>query len=483
MILAKLIRLCPVIMLLCASSSLIAQEGNASVDRSIILSGMTAFEMGQFVRGHHRQKEFEYRPWLNRFYGQLRVDAQIGERLKIIVTPEVKLWYDSYPITDMPDRSSFPFRMRSQVTLAQGEGILSYGDVDNPWGELAVGMLHFKYNPDAHNLGEYMFRTGVHPAYIMTSFDYAFARLPGMRFSTNFFKNRFSADALLTFEPDIHPIMDGSITILTGYRQPGFIDESSELCNIGAGISFDRAIPVSGEVITTPENSARNKYYTKSGEEKYYSFGGKKLMARLSLDPKGVLPQSFNSYFNQDDWKLFFEVAVLGTKNIERYNQVINGPDTTYEVDTASNYYNNRKERIPFMLGFNVPFPTIGKFRLWDLCSFQLEYYGWPYTNSFYDQGFGYENPIPKPPQSYPKRAYELDNWKFSLFMKKEIITGFTLIGQVARDHTRHDSFYESQRDEEEVFTKTDDITSIWHVFNPKKWGEYGWWLKLQYNF
>lgn len=459
-------------------------EEEVKPERKIDFSGMTAFELGQFVRGHHRQKEFEYRPWILRLYGQLQMDAYIGDRLHIILNPEVKLWYDSYPITDIPDRSSFPFRMRTKVSIANGQGILRVADAEGIFNmHIAAGIIQYKNNPDAHNLGEYLFRTGTHPSYIITSFDYAFARLPGLRAYCTFLDQRISFDAFLTFEPDIHPVMDGSVSLLAGYKHPGILNKETDLINLGAGVSFDRCIPVSGEDITTPENSARNKYFTKEGEEKYYSYGGTKLMGRFSFDPKGILPEAFTSRFSSEDWKIFCEVAVLGVKNIDKYNQVITGTDTTYELDTAANYYKNRDERIPFMFGFNVPFPTIGKFRLWDICSFQMEHFGWPYTNSLYDQGFGYENPIPKPPQSYPAEAYELDNWKFSLFMKKTLLNSFSIIGQVARDHSRHDIYYEPQRDEEEVFTKTDEIEKFGDVFNPRKWGEYGWWLKVQYNF
>ena len=42
-----------------------------------------------------------------------------------------------------------------------------------------------------------------------------------------------------------------------------------------------------------------------------------------------------------------------------------------------------------------------------------------------------------------------------------------SIIGQVAKDHTRHDVFYGAFDDPEEVFIQP---------------GQWGWWLKVQYS-
>jgi hypothetical protein len=52
--------------------------------------------------------------------------------------------------------------------------------------------------------------------------------------------------------------------------------------------------------------------------------------------------------------------------------------------------------------------------------------------------------------------------------LRKTLWDHFSIIGQIARDHTRHDAFNVYNSDEDEIF-KTQD--------------EWGWWLKLQYNF
>lgn len=442
--------------------------------RKIKFSGMASITEGQFVAGHHKQQKFEYRPWVHLAIAQIRLDAFIGERLQVIVAPEVKLWYNNYPYSDVPDWSSKPFRQYSTVAIDNGVGIISIGDVDDPFMKFAAGVMHYKYNADARNLGEYLFRSGVHPAYIFTEFDYAFSRIHGFRLSSELLDKRLTLDLFLHFEPEIHPVLDGSVSFLAGYKIPSLLD-------VGAAIQFERCFPVSGKELHTPTTSETNQYLTSTGKEEYFSFGGTKLMARASFDFKGLLPGGgIRERFGKEDGKIYAEIGVLGLKNVTKYNPSVDAitSDTLYAPDTSNNYYNNIGERIPIMFGINIP-----TFKVLDVLSLELEWYGWPYTNSFYDQGFDYANPLPKPPQSYPKDAYVKDNWKFSIFLKRQIMHGFSVIGQVARDHTHSYIYHEAQRDEEEVFTLPDNIESFGDVFTPITWGEFGWWLKLQYNF
>lgn len=426
-----------------------------SFTKKIEVSGMVAIEEGQFVAGKHKQKDFEFRPWNHKAYGQLRIDAYVNDNLHIILNPQIKMWGNSYPITDIPDRSSQPFRQYTLVTLEDAEGIYSFGDASAPLVQVAAGVMSYKYNADAKNLGEYMFRTGTHPCYIMTSFDYAHATLPGLRLSVYPIKD-MNIDVLLTTETQVHPMYDWSLSFLANYK-------IGSIFEIGAGVGLDRLMPVNGHKITSPQVSG-NAYLNSNGGIEHYSFGGTKLVGKVSFDPKDLLPQEFTSLLGKEDLKLYSEVAVLGVKNITGYMKTVSGTDTSYVVDTSSsNFYNKLSQRIPIMFGVNIPC-----FDFLDVLSIEAEYFQWPNTNSLYDQGFGYENPTPKPAQSYTPFEYTHDSWKWSVNTKKTLTKGFSIIAQFSRDHTRHDTYWEGQRDEEEVFTKT----SNW-----------GWWTKLQYNF
>ena len=91
-------------------------------------------------------------------------------------------------------------------------------------------MFTFKYNPDGRNFGDYIFRTGTYPTYIITNFDFPAARLLGLHLSSDPIAN-LHADLLLTSEAFIYPLFDFSLTGIASYKLFNAIE-------IGAGIDF-----------------------------------------------------------------------------------------------------------------------------------------------------------------------------------------------------------------------------------------------------
>ena len=72
-------------------------------------------------------------------------------------------------------------------SLKEAQGIYTFGDdPKNPPLQIALGYFPFKYNPQATNMGEYLFsyRTGSYPPYIINDFDNCKARLLGLRVSS-----------------------------------------------------------------------------------------------------------------------------------------------------------------------------------------------------------------------------------------------------------------------------------------------------------
>ena len=120
-----------------------------------------------------------------------------------------------------------------------------------------------------------------------------------------------SLDLMLTQETQIIPINDWSLSFLAGYKVPNFLD-------IGAGIMFDRLIPISGQ-LDNPVNG--NTFYTGNGTLDTLSWGGTKVMARVALDPKGLLPADFSKIFGKEDGNIYAEAAILGLKNIQAYKK------------------------------------------------------------------------------------------------------------------------------------------------------------------
>ena len=436
------------------------------------ISGMGAIEEGQFVKAHHDTFGTDGNApfwipspspvWLHRVYARLTFEAYVQERLHIIISPEVKLYTDSYPFKYAPQpTNSYFFTQRSFVDVSDGEGIYSFGDINSPFLQIAAGVFPFKYNPDASNLGEYLFRSGCYPPYLYTSFDRAYSRLAGMRISSNLWGS-LQQDLLFTTETQVQPLFDWSLSYLVGYKFLSIFD-------IGAGISFNRLFSVFGAV-TTPQTQSTgttvgNGYLTENGDSNYYTFKGTKLMGRLSIDPKGLLPTNVANIFGKEDCKIFAEAAVLGTTNYPAYmyRDPDNG-DSTLIKDTLRNYYSDITKRIPIMFGFNVP-----TFNLLDMLSVQGEWFGWPYMDAFYYVNKAGINATPIPRYiGFTRDDYKKDSWKWSVNAKKTLFQHLSIIGQMSRDHTHHDIYFEAAEDDNEVFTRTN---------------EWGWWLKLQYKF
>ena len=102
-------------------------------------------------------------------------------------------------------------------------------------------------------------------------------------------------------------------------------------------------------------------------------------------------------------------------------------------------------------------------------CVQYIEFYSNPYRNAYYDLNFKSQLPIPPVPRGeYTEIDFKNDNWKWSIFAQKTFSKNIKVLGQIARDHMRHDIIYNAQRDEEEIFTRNH---------------EFYWALKLECSF
>jgi hypothetical protein len=119
------------------------------------------------------------------------------------------------------------------------------------------------------------------------------------------------------------------------------------------------------------------------------------------------------------DLRLFAEAALLGVKNYPFY-------------------YEKASERMPVMLGFNVP-----AFRLLDILCLQAEWYGSRFNQSNDKVTLGKGLPIPDATDfaAHELRDRNIDNWKWSVFAKRTINPGLRLYFQVANDHLRTITF------------------------------------------
>jgi hypothetical protein len=149
----------------------------------------------------------------------------------------------------------------------------------------------------------------------------------------------------------------------------------------------------------------------------FYTFAGTLVMARGTLALNKVL--NLES-LGENDLKLYFETALLGTKN--------------YPV-----FYEKASNRMPIMAGVNLP-----TFKFLDILAFQVEYYNNNFINSTYSIGQA-NRAVPYIPDGsidfFSKDKFldvaEEDNYSWTLLATKSIYRAFSISGQVSRDHMR----------------------------------------------
>ena len=351
----------------------------------------------------------------------------------------------------------------------------------DPKGEsgfgIQFGLFPYKYNSTAYNLGEYLFRSGPYPAYFYNG-TYALvnstaAYMQGVKAS--YYLGNLTADLMLTTETSLPSFYDGSLGAVVKYK----VGEG--LLDLGAGVNFKHLLPVrpsrtsakhpnnayftrNGVVYTSNPSYyiEQSKFYGRMGDtlnqmkvialadsvsndnrlldkdgnakivgwqdsttklvpgSEFYTQAGMVVMANATLDPKKLFS---SDAFGPEDLKIYGEVALLGVKN--------------YPL-----FYEKRSERMPIMFGFNLP-----GFKVLDLIALQVEVFKSPWMNS-YKQVIG-ESGINAALPTFGKLAdadksitafndiSKRDDLAWSLLLKKELVKGAWLSGQLDRDHTR----------------------------------------------
>ncbi len=376
-----------------------------------VFSGYASFEESEIVKGYLNMQFSNYAGpvltplWMENAKMGLCANTDVGEHLQIIAAFEGKLGFSL--TTDYNPQTNYSTTQRPQwdFTIQRGEGLYSFGDPQNPFLQIEAGYFPYKYNPDVRNLGEYLFRSFCYPAALLNTFDRPYADLLGLRIGNSFAfpVGIFHHDLLITSETKYYPLKDFSLSYLADFSL-------FHILSVGIGGSLYRMLPVflndSGTVKTTV-----NQYVdTTTGDTGYYTFSGIKLMARVSFDIKGLVPMDF---LGKEDLKLYGEVAILGLKNYP-------------------GYYDDISQRIPVMLGFNVP-----AFKLIDLLKLELEYQGTRYPNGITQTYYLPYCPLPDNPIMGNPRTM----LKWSIYANKKIGSHLSLIGQIANDHLMPDNY------------------------------------------
>lgn len=401
------------------------------------LGGFGSIQAGQIVQGHYASQtagtgvELQHL-WLEKGFVNLTADVTYHNHLRMLLGVEGKVWRDE-AYSNYQEMWEVPEKMYS-FYIPQAECRYILDDMGPLSLQVSGGIFPYKYNPDVRNLGEYLFRTGTYPGWIINEFDKPYATLTGFRANATLW-GTFSNDILLTTETDIRPIYDFSLSYIGKCLMFNMLE-------LGWGIDFANLISVN-ENETSPHTS-NNIDAINGADTVYYSFAGVKPMVRLSFDPKPLLP--FANIFGKEDLRIYAEAAVLGLQS--------------YKI-----LYTDMGQRTPVMIGFNIP-----AFKIFDVLSLQTEWYDSPYPNSYTgiaDGGPPIPDPIPNDIMNSDPNTYKKDSWKWSLYAKKTIAGHFSIIGQMARDHIFTEQSFSDTRDRQETLIKNAD------------W----WWvLKLAYN-
>lgn len=385
-------------------------------------------------------------------------------------------------------------------------------DSDRFFAEL--GYFPFKYNPQSTNLGEYLFRSGTYPGWLISGFEHSIdkPKVGGVHLSYNTGEAiRLRHDLLVSTELEVFPYRDINLTYIF---TPAFRRYRTFL-ELGSGIQYARLISVDPRKTTIGSDPVyKDRYDPKIGYRKIetddstsdttiyrYTFSGIKLMARATFDCKGLW-QGWEDIFGPEDLKFYGEAAFLGVKNYP-------------------GWYEEPRERVPAMLGFNWPthplmsytvipgamafalepvqdkkilragvFGAAGiaagfgswlaeRFLGWDskmdIISIEIERYESPYANA-QDYIWKGDSPVPyfsgRPAgSSYPdydrdwndSLAQTNDNIKWSVYASKHIGKHVRLSAQAACDHTPKNWYTPWPAPQSAKYSDMVPLTSDWY--------------------
>ncbi len=430
-------------------------------------------EMGQLVNAQYfEDPEGNYNGQvIPRLGVKLKHEAVIKNNLELKIGVGGLFWYAFFP-HDFEFWWVVPTKFGPGISIARAR--YTFGDAKNSSTYLQLGFFPVKYNRDASNLGEYLFRSNVYPGFVTTggwvNINSAAYMGQGALFHFENFEGRLKHDFTLFMERDFWPYSDFTPSYL--------VKLDLGPINIGAGISFHHFLPVKPSLLK-PQNPANHyieyRYFPAtrdidslirpSGtlgiiEKDIRDFKVKDTLSDrdpvkdsifVSLtdrdlfvyrdDPayiadssgfesierhkrdfyytcQGIKLMLMFSYQVGENFRLFTEAALLGVKNYDYL-------------------YENPFERLPVMFGIELP--TLG---ILDFFSLQGEYYNSPWTNSM-DKVLREFTPLPKRPHHYrqdvPEYKWDLkgDNFHWSILGRRQLYPGLVFFMQVASDHLR----------------------------------------------
>jgi len=425
----------------CASLALLSGAAHSEVEIHPKIVGASV-DFGQIESGKVEGGDWADQT-LTRTSVYLTTSATVDKKLGLFMTIGGLFWYPIHPGESTPERL-----VRFGPGVGQAQGIYAFGDPEHPSATLQFGLFPEKYNPDATNLGEYLFRSGTYPGYLITGgwsyLNSANYLAQGVHFTLPTFGGILTHELTLFMERDYEPTSDFSPGYLITAKPARFLE-------LGAGLEWAHALSLNPDRLSprkTHDDTINNGYskvtkmplrgatdsatlaaLANPGQIGFYTFRGFKAMGRVSLDFGSLLGWTPES---QGDFRLYSEIALLG-------------------IQDQPFYYDKKSERMPIMAGLAVP-----TFGILSKLNFEVEYHKSRFRNTvgapFYyslpiplDDDGTQDNPYRYDLNTYPvaerdsiSKAFKKDDLHWSVYASRKLGQAISISAQVASDHQRH---------------------------------------------
>lgn len=411
-----------------------------------VISGWSWLTMGQVQSTEHESNinivDFD-QTWLNDLQAGVKITAPVSSRSVCRIHVMSSL---AFPVVTIAEgvNNAEPLQKSFAFSLLEASMQTNWrvGDDDSIFSKF--GYFPVKYNPEAMNLGEYLFRSNAYPALLISGFEIADkVKLAGINtgYRNHTPAGAYKVDIYLNTETESYPTFDLSLSALVGFSTPKSFLDMSFGASLYHFVSFDkeRTTPaekkdVNGEKIYNINNTS---FIDSSGDTIDYTFKGIKTAARVAFDPKAFFQSTL---FGINDFKLYAEAAILGLKDYP-------------------GWYGKIHERMPIMIGFNFP-----AFKLLDVLAIETEYFPSPYKNSYQLIWKG-NCPVPYFTTMQEINYYSDwkrktdDDWKWSIYASKKI-SNVRFSGQVASDHTSRATYLPAGK---KIYTEMVPRTGDWY--------------------
>ena len=403
-----------------------------SLQSKINLSGFGYYMFGDIVKGEYGDdigNTFENQ-WVSTSLMHINFSSNATTWLITKLGFEM---YADFPLksANAMDKGSY-FRTYTAY-LASAEGIMHWDFTNLIVNSLVVesGLFPYTSNSQVKNLGNYMYRSTIHPLSVQTKVDYPWADLLGVRAEAGILDNKLKLGAFLTSEFIYVPFFDLTPAFSLDYTPNKIID-------IGGAIAFHHAVQLDGALLA---DSIGKKWQ------------GTKIDAKAVFDPKPLLGGL--TFMGEDEGKIYCEAALLGLKDSLEVDTVELNANGQFPAPTLLHH-------IPIMVGVNVP---TGK--ILDCFAVELEYFKSPYINDWFGL-FDNQSPLARPPMLAGDwdNYINKDNIKWSVYLKK-VMGKFEARSIIANDHTIYKVVNQQLGNFEQTMKK------------PKDWQ---WLVQLRYN-